>query len=123
MKKLLAICAVMLLMMTACSKEHLSKGLYYSDTKDGMLYLQLSDRNECTLFFENGEENKCTYYIKGSEIDLIGSAATKVNGRTSSWWFGGNLDAGVIDGDSFIIQTQRLCSDSIEVLYITFHKH
>lgn len=113
----------MLLMLTACSKEHLSKGLYYSDTKDGMLYLQLSDHNECTLFFENGEENKCTYDIKGFEINLIGNASTKVNGRTSSWWFGGSLGTGIIDGDSFTIQTQRLFSDSIEVLYITFHKH
>ena len=123
MKRLFAICGVMMLLLTSCSKDKITNGLYYSDTKDGMLYLQLEGGNDCTMFFEGCDENDGYYDIKGNEITLISNASIKINGRTSSWWFGGTLGNGIINGNSFKIQAQRVYTTTPEYLYITFHKH
>lgn len=123
MKRFIVILVLMMSVLTSCLSESLPKGLYYSDTKDGMLYLQLDGHNDCTLFFEGQKECSAYYDIKQNEMILMGHAETKVSGRSCSWWFGGELGNGIIDGNSFKIQAQRLYSTAPEYYYITFRKH
>lgn len=88
-----------------------------------MLYLELQSGEDCVMFFQGGNKENCTYKISKGEIDLLGHASIKIDGRTRSWWFGGNLGKGVISGDSFKIQSQRMFTSDLEYYYLTFYKH
>ena len=50
-------------------------------------------------------------------------AETNLSGGTASWWFGGNLGAGIIKGDKFTIKAQRLYLTGLEYHYLTFNRH
>ena len=124
MKRLIAILAIALLSFTSCQKSILSKGLYYAETKDGMIYLELLSGTDCVMFFQGSSEKNDGYYsISKGEITLMANAKTKVGGRSVSWWFGGSLGTGIISGDSFKIQAQRMYSTELEYYYVSFYKH
>ena len=112
-----------LLLVTSCQKDTLSKGLYYADTPDGLLYLELMSGHNCVMFFQGGQKSQCSYFISHGEIDLIGDAKIQIGSRTVSWWFGGSMGKGVINGNSFRIQGQRLYRLDPEYRYLTFYKH
>lgn len=115
--------AIALLSISSCQKYSLSKGLYYADTKDGMIYLELMSGTDCVMFFQGStEKDDGKYSISRGEITLRANANTKVGGRSVSWWFGGNLGTGIINGDSFKIQALRMYSTDLEYYYVTFYK-
>lgn len=122
MKKLLLVLSSILLLASSCQKQ-LSKGLYFADTEDGIIYLELMKGKDCIMFFQGEKEESCTYYISDGQIDLMGHATININGYTNSWWFGGSLGKGIINGDSFKIQAQRMCKPGLEYKYLTFYKH
>ncbi len=124
MKKLLISLAIVLISVISCQKSTLSKGLYYADTMDGMIYLELMSGTDCVMFFQGSNDKDDGYYsISKGEITLMANAKTKVGGRSVSWWFGGSLGTGIINGDSFKIQAQRMYSTELEYYYLTFYKH
>lgn len=124
MKRLIAILAIALLSITSCQKSSLSRGLYYADTKDGMICLELMSGTDCVMFFQGSNEKDDGYYsISKGEITLLANAKTKVGGGSVSWWFGGSLGTGIINGDSFKIQAQRMYTADFKYYYVTFYKH
>ena len=122
MKRLLILGALICLACTSCTKNNITTGLYFADTKDGLLYIELKSGNDCVLFFQGCDKMEGSYKISGNEIDLIGHASVKVQNITSSWWFGGSLGKGIISDGSFRIQSQRTFRDP-EYYYLTFYKH
>lgn len=123
MKRYLIISIALLLAFTACTKDTLTRGLYFADTMNGMLYLELQTNDKAVMFFQGGEKEECKYKISKGQIDLLGSARITINGRTRSWWFGGALGKGTIKDGSFTIKSQRLYSPELEYYYLTFYKH
>lgn len=124
MKKCLISIVVILLSFVSCQKSTLSRGLYFADTKDGMIYLELMSGTDCVMFFQGSNEKDDGYYsISKGEITLIANAKTKADNKSVSWWFGGSLGTGIIYGDSFKIQAQRMYSANLEYYYLTFYKH
>lgn len=116
--------AFTLLSLISCQKSTLSKGLYFADTQDGIIYLELNRGTDCVMFFQDSDYKDNGYYrILKNEITLIASAKTKVNGKSVSWWFGGSLGTGIINSDRFIIKAQRMSSAKLEYYYLTFYKH
>ena len=124
MKKIVTTLAIILIALVSCQKSTLSKGLYFADTKDGIIYLELMSGTDCVMFFQGSNEKDDGYYsISKGEITLMANAKTKVGGRSVSWWFGGSLGTGIINGDSFKIQAQRMYTADLEYYYVTFYKH
>ena len=122
MKNLIVLLAVAILGIS-CQKESLSTGLYYANTVDGTICIELQGKNKCITYFQGGDKpDEGTYHISNGEIDLMTHASITVNGKTRSWWFGGDLGKGTISGSSFTIQAQRVWNIDIERLYITFRK-
>lgn len=123
MKRYLIISIALLLTFTACTKDTLTRGLYFADTMDGMLYLELQTNEKAVMFFQGGEKEECKYKISKGQIDILGYASTKINGYTHSWWFGGALGKGTIKDGSFTIKSQRTYGPNFEYHYLTFYKH
>ena len=89
-----------------------------------MIYLELLSGTDCVMFFQGSSEKDDGYYsISKGEITLMANAKTKVGGRSVSWWFRGSLGTGIISGDSFKIQAQRMYSTELEYYYVSFYKH
>ena len=122
MKRLLFLLSILILGIS-CQKESLSNGTYTANTVDGTLCIELQDKNKCIAYFQSGDKpDEGTYHISNGEIDLMTHASITVNGKTRSWWFGGDLGKGTISGSSFTIQAQRVWYVDIERLYLTFRK-
>ncbi len=122
MKRLFFVIASLILAIS-CQKDNLSKGLYFTDTNDGIIYVELLGGNDCLIFFQGQQKDNGYYNITKGEINLMGQAKTTINGRSISWWFGGSLGPGKITGNTFYIQGQRVSGTSIEYKYMTFYKH
>ena len=123
MKRLFVALLITLLSITSCQKYNLSKGLYFADTKDGIIFLELMGGTDCVMYFQGGNEKEDGYYdISEGEIELYAHAETNLSGGTASWWFGGNLGAGIIKGDKFTIKAQRLYLTGLEYHYLTFYR-
>lgn len=123
MKRFLIAITALLLTTASCQLNSLPKGMYMADTKDGVLYLQLMSNNECSMQFAGNKSKDGSYWLSGNEIDLIANAHIDVRGHDVTWWFGGSLGKGIISGETFTIQSQRLYSiDLVEYIYLTFKK-
>lgn len=124
MKRILSTIVIILVSLVSCQKSTLSKGLYFADTQDGIIYLELMSGTDCVMFFQGSHDKYEGYYsISKEEITLIANAKTKVNGKSVSWWFGGSLGTGIINGESFKIQAERMYSVNSDYYYLTFYKH
>ena len=124
MKRILSTIVIILVSLVSCQKSTLSKGLYFADTQDGIIYLELMSGTDCVMFFQGSDDKYEGYYsISKEEITLIANAKTKVNGKSVSWWFGGSLGTGIINGESFKIQAERMYSVNSDYYYLTFYKH
>lgn len=121
MKRLVFLLSILILV--SCQKESLPNGTYTANTVDGTICIELQGKNRCITYFQGGDKpDEGTYHISNGEIDLMTHASITVNGKTRSWWFGGDLGKGTISGSSFSIQAQRVWNVDIERLYITFRK-
>lgn len=81
MKKYL-ILLLTLCFLTSCQKYSLSKGLYFADTPDGMLYLELQSGHDCIMFFQGENKEEGSYWISNGEINLISHATVKKGSYT-----------------------------------------
>ncbi len=122
MKRLIIVLATLFLALS-CQKSTLSKGLYFTDTSDGIIYIELLRGDDCLVFFQGQEKDNGYYKIAKGEINLMGQAKTTSNGRSISWWFGGSLGPGKINGNTFYIKGMRTSGTKIEYKYMTFYKH
>ena len=121
MKRLVFLLSILILV--SCQKESLPNGTYTANTVDGTICIELQGKNRCITYFQGGDKpDEGTYHISNGEIDLMTHASITVNGKTRSWWFGGDLGKGTISGSSFSIQAQRVWNVDIERLKITFRK-
>ena len=122
MKRLVFLLSILILGIS-CQKESLPNGTYTANTVDGTICIELQGKNKCIAYFQGGDKpDEGTYHISNGEIDLMTHASITVNGKTRSWWFGGDLGKGTISGSSFTIQAQRVWNVDIERLSITFRK-
>lgn len=119
LKRLLGL-FLLVLSIVSCQKDKLQKGLYYANTVDGMLYVELQKGGDCVLFFQGGEENDGRYDMSKGKITVLGHTSIKIDNVEYSWWF---YDKGTINGDSFKVQVQRTYSTKYEYHYLTFYKH
>lgn len=96
----------------------------------GTLHMYLDERNNRTdqmqdlRIVSHGTLQVCRYYrfIDG-EIEIMGHAKKRVGNSSISWWFGGLLGRGKINGNTFYIQGQRMASINLEYHYLTFYKN
>lgn len=122
MKRLVFLLSILILGIS-CHKESLPNGTYTTNTVDGTICIELQGKNKCITYFQGGDKpEEGTYHISNGEIDLMTHASITVNGKTRSWWFGGDLGKGTISGSSFTIQAQRVWNVDIERLSLTFRK-
>ncbi len=122
MKRLVFLLSILILGIS-CQKESLPSGTYTANTVDGTICIELQGKNKCVTYFQGGDKpNEGTYHISNGEIDLMTHASITVNGKTRSWWFGGDWGKGTISGSSLTIQAQSVWKVDIERLYLTFRK-
>lgn len=127
MKRLSILLAlVSTILVTGCSKFSKVQGLYYSDTPDGMLYIDFQKGGDCYLFFQGEKRKKCPYYKKNdSELEIIGMASVTQNKHTHTCCFGGALGNGIIFDDGSIHFKTQWITEAPDLIYryLVFYKN
>ncbi len=106
MKRSLILISFILLLCGCQKMETRMQGKFYTDTVDGMLYLELLASDGCVAYFSGAEEDGGYWHILDDDvISVTVSPEIKKSSSIIQYWISGN--GKIIDANTFSVPATR----------------
>ena len=106
MRRLLIFMSLILLLCGCQKLETRMQGKFYTDTVDGMLYLELLAGDGCVAYFSGGEEDGGYWHVlEDNVISVTVSPEIKKSSSIVQYWISGR--GKIINADSFSVSATR----------------